>query len=342
MKKIFFLLLILIPFNIRALETSAQSVILMDQDSKRILYSKDIHNVRSVASISKIMTAVVALEKGNLNKKVTIGEEIIGAYGSGIYIKQGEKLTLKDLLYGLMLRSGNDAALAIAYHVSGSFDKFVIEMNSLAKKIGMKNTTFNNPSGLDQEKGNYSTSYDMALLQSYAMKNDTYRKIVGTKKYTLKTNKNVYVWHNKNKLLRMYEYTTGGKTGFTEKARRTLVTSASYNNLNLVVVTLNDGNDFNDHKNLFEYGFNNYKRIKILKKGYLKIDGENYYKKKLYIKNDIYYPLTNSEEKNISIDYHLTKKRLYKNRSKVGYLIIKLGDKEINRTDIYILKKGKL
>ncbi len=342
MKKIFFLLLILIPFNIRALETSAQSVILMDQDSKRILYSKDIHNVRSVASISKIMTAVVALEKGNLNKKVTIGEEIIGAYGSGIYIKQGEKLTLKDLLYGLMLRSGNDAALAIAYHVSGSVDKFVIEMNSLAKKIGMKNTTFNNPSGLDQEKGNYSTSYDMALLQSYAMKNDTYRKIVGTKKYTLKTNKNVYVWHNKNKLLRMYEYTTGGKTGFTEKARRTLVTSASYNNLNLVVVTLNDGNDFNDHKNLFEYGFNNYKRIKILKKGYLKIDGENYYKKKLYIKNDIYYPLTNSEEKNISIDYHLTKKRLYKNRSKVGYLIIKLGDKEINRTDIYILKKGKL
>ena len=215
MKKIFFLLLILIPFNIRALETSAQSVILMDQDSKRILYSKDIHNVRSVASISKIMTAVVALEKGNLNKKVTIGEEIIGAYGSGIYIKQGEKLTLKDLLYGLMLRSGNDAALAIAYHVSGSVDKFVIEMNSLAKKIGMKNTTFNNPSGLDQEKGNYSTSYDMALLQSYAMKNDTYRKIVGTKKYTLKTNKNVYVWHNKNKLLRMYEYTTGGKTGFT-------------------------------------------------------------------------------------------------------------------------------
>lgn len=342
MKKIFFLLLILIPFNIRALETSAQSVILMDQDSKRILYSKDIHNVRSVASISKIMTAVVALEKGNLNKKVTIGEEIIGAYGSGIYIKQGEKLTLKDLLYGLMLRSGNDAALAIAYHVSGSVDKFVIEMNSLAKKIGMKNTTFNNPSGLDQEKGNYSTSYDMALLQSYAMKNDTYKKIVGTKKYTLKTNKNVYVWHNKNKLLRMYEYTTGGKTGFTEKARRTLVTSASYNNLNLVVVTLNDGNDFNDHKNLFEYGFNNYKRIKILKKGYLKIDGENYYKKKLYIKNDIYYPLTNSEEKNISIDYHLTKKRLYKNRSKVGYLIIKLGDKEINRTDIYILKKGKL
>lgn len=285
MKKLLFLILLLIPFSIKAIDTSATSAILMDQDSKRILYAKDIHNVRSVASISKIMTAIVAIENGKLNKKITIGDEIDGAYGSGIYIKKGEKLLLKDLLYGLMLRSGNDAALAIAHHVGGDVDKFVQMMNDLAKKIGMKNSQFNNPSGLDQDKGNYSTAYDMAILTSYAMKNETYRKIVKTKKYVLKTNKNTYVWHNKNKLLKQYEYTTGGKTGFTEKARRTLVTTASNNNLNLVAVTLNDGNDFTDHQNLFEYGFANYENKLLLKKGYLKITGENYYnKRKLYVK----------------------------------------------------------
>lgn len=342
MKKLLFLILLLIPFSIKAIDTSATSAILMDQDSKRILYAKDIHNVRSVASISKIMTAIVAIENGKLNKKITIGDEIDGAYGSGIYIKKGEKLLLKDLLYGLMLRSGNDAALAIAHHVGGDVDKFVQMMNDLAKKIGMKNSQFNNPSGLDQDKGNYSTAYDMAILTSYAMKNETYRKIVKTKKYVLKTNKNTYVWHNKNKLLKQYEYTTGGKTGFTEKARRTLVTTASNNNLNLVAVTLNDGNDFTDHQNLFEYGFANYENKLLLKKGYLKITGENYYnKRKLYVKKNFYYPLTANEEKSISIDYKLVKKRLYKNKAKVGKAIISLGDKEIHEKNIYVEKSKK-
>ena len=164
MKKILVLLLLLIPIKVGAIETSATSAILMDQDSNRILYAKDIHNVRSVASISKIMTAIVAIENGKLEKKITIGDEIDKAYGSGIYIKKGEKLTLENLLYGLMLRSGNDAALAIAHNVGGSVSKFVEMMNEMANKIGMKNTTFNNPSGLDEEDGNFSTAYDMALL----------------------------------------------------------------------------------------------------------------------------------------------------------------------------------
>ena len=342
MKKILVLLLLLIPIKVGAIETSATSAILMDQDSNRILYAKDIHNVRSVASISKIMTAIVAIENGKLEKKITIGDEIDKAYGSGIYIKKGEKLTLENLLYGLMLRSGNDAALAIAHNVGGSVSKFVEMMNEMANKIGMKNTTFNNPSGLDEEDGNFSTTYDMALLTSYAMKNDVFKKIVGTKKYTLKTNKNTYVWHNKNKLLNMYQYATGGKTGFTKKARRTLVTTASKNNLNLVVVTLNDGTDFNDHQNLFEYGFDTYERSLILKKGYLEIEGENYYEgKKLYIKKNVYYPLTKDEKSSISIDYQLIKKRVYSNGSKVGKAIISLGDKKVAETNIYIEKKGK-
>ena len=194
MKKKWILFLVgmmfIFPLHIRAISTSATSAIMMDMDSNRILYSQNIHNIRSVASISKIMTAHVAIKYGDINKEVTIGDEILKAYGSGIYIKQGEKMTLLDLLYGLMLRSGNDAALSIAKNVSGSTDKFVQKMNEEAKRIGMKNTTFNNPSGLDEEEGNYSTAYDMALLMSESMKDKTFREITKTKTYKLKTNKN--------------------------------------------------------------------------------------------------------------------------------------------------------
>ena len=231
MKKwmIFVVCLFIFPLNVNAVSTSAQAAILLDQDSNRILYSKNIDTVRSVASISKIMTGILAVESGKMDRTVTINDVVLRAYGSGIYVKVGERLKLRDLVYGLMLRSGNDAALAIADYVSGDVDKFVEMMNAKAKEIGMKNTTFHNPSGLDEEEevGNYSTAYDMALLMSYAMKNEDFKKIVGTKKYTLKTNKNNYIWYNKNKLLQTYQYATGGKTGYTQKARRTLVSTAS-------------------------------------------------------------------------------------------------------------------
>ena len=337
MKKVIFLLLLLIPFKISAIETSARSAILMDTDTNRILYEKNIHEVRSVASISKIMTSVVAIESNKLDDKVIVGDEINDAYGSGIYIKIGEELTLRDLLYGLKLRSGNDAALAIAKYVGGDVDTFVKMMNEKAKELKMKNTTFNNPSGLDQEKGNYSTAYDMAILTSYAMKLDEYKKITSTKKYTLKTNKNTYSWTNKNKLLSIYKYITGGKTGFTEIAKRTLVSTASKDNLNLVVVTLNDGNDWQDHQNLFEYGFNNYTNINILKKGKINIYNDNYYDEyELYIKNDYNYIISNSEEDNLLFKYSLEKKRKILDDDKIGVLNIYLGDKKIHEEDIFI------
>ena len=238
MKKWLLILLLFLPFKVFAYSTSAKSAILMDMDSGRVIYGKDVHYVQSVASISKIMTAIVAIENSDINKEVIVGDEILKAYGSGIYVQIGEKIKLRDLLYGLMLRSGNDAALAISVAVSGDTDKFVNLMNEKAKKLGMKNTTFNNPSGLDEEKGNFSSAYDMALLMSYAMKNEEFRKITGTRDYTVKTNKNVYKWHNKNKLLSSYKYIIGGKTGFTKIAKRTLVTSASKND-----VKFNGGHD---------------------------------------------------------------------------------------------------
>ena len=342
MKKLVLFLLLIMPISVKAVGTSARSAILMDMNSNRILYEKNIHEVRSVASISKIMTAVIAIESGKLDDKIIIGDEIKSAYGSGIYIKVGEELTLRDLLYGLMLRSGNDAALAIANYVGGSVEDFVKTMNDKAKKLKMTNTTFNNPSGLDQEKGNYSTAYDMAILTSYAMKLDDYRKITSTKKYKLTTNKNTYNWTNKNKLLRTYKYSTGGKTGFTEIAKRTLVSTATKDNTNLVVVTLNDGNDWNDHKNLFEYGFNNYTNIKILKKGDITIYDDDYYDDyKLYIKNDYYYLLTNSEEDDLIFKYQLEKKRKIKNGDNIGILNIYLGDRKIHEEKIYVKKIKK-
>lgn len=342
MKKFLLLLLVFIPINIKAIETSARSAILMDTDSNRILYEKNIHEVRSVASISKIMTAVVAIESGKLNDKVVVGEEINKAYGSGIYIKVGEELTIKDLLYGLMLRSGNDAALAIAAYVGGSVDDFVKMMNEKAKQIGMRNTTFNNPSGLDQEKGNYSTAYDMAILTSYAMKLEDYKTITSTKKYVLTTNENTYSWINKNKLLSIYKYTTGGKTGFTEIAKRTLVSTASKDNTNLVVVTLNDGNDWQDHQNLFEYGFANYTNLKMLSKGKINIYDEKYYNDyELYIKNDYSYLIQNSEQNNLIFKYDLEKKRNIKDGDEIGVLNIYLGDKKIHEELIFAKEKIK-
>lgn len=313
----------------------------MDMDSKRILYAKDIHYTQSVASISKIMTAILAIEKKNVNDIVIIGDEVLKAYGSGIYVKQGEKITLEDLLYGLMLRSGNDAAVAIANYAGGNINNFVYEMNKKAKEIGMKNTTFNNPSGLDEKefKGNFSNAYDMAILMSYAMKNKEFRKIVGTKNHKVKTNMNYYKWKNKNKMLFNYKYTTGGKTGFTKKAKRTLVTTASKNNLNLVAVTINDGSDFEDHQKLFEEAFDNYTSYRILKKGIISILGEDYYKNnKLYIKNDFTYPFLDSETDSLSLKFELEKKKDYNTHDKVGVANVYLGDKKIKEETIYVEK----
>lgn len=342
MKKIILLIIFLIPFNIKALEVSARSAILMDADSKRILYSKNIHEKRSVASISKIMTALLVIEKGRLNKKVIVGDEIDKAYGSNVYIKKGEKLKIVDLLYGLMLRSGNDASYTLAKNTYGSVENFVKKMNEKANVLKLNDTEFNNPNGLDEEKANYSSAYDMAIIMREALKYDEFKKIINTKKYTLKTNLNTYIWKNKNKLLSMYKGAIGGKTGFTKKAKRTLVNAASKDNLNLIAVTLNDPNDFKDHKSLFEYGFNNYKKYEILKKGIIEIDSESYYKNySFYIKKSFNYPLTKEENELIKLKFNLKKERKLKDNKKVGKVEVYLGEIKIHEENIYIKRNHK-
>lgn len=344
MKKILLLLFVMLSLiytpRVNASTESATSYVLLDQDTNRVLLSKNKDKPMLIASITKIMTCIIALENKNISDLVVVDDSIKESYGSGIYISVGEEITLKDLLYGLMLRSGNDAAIMISTYVSGSVDSFVDLMNQKAKEIGMKNTVFHNPSGLDNNIiGNTSTAYDMALLTSYAMQNKTYREIVKTKKYTAKTNLKTYIWHNKNKLLQ-YDYITGGKTGYTEKAKRTLVSTASKNNLNLVVVTIKDSDDWNTHKSLYEYAFDNYKSYKILNKKTFSIPKDKYYDS-LYIKNDVSIILNINETKNVISHIKLEKKKHYKNNEKVGTSYIYVGKKLVHKEDIYARKTNK-
>ena len=182
----------LIPINVCAISTSSTSAILMDQDSKRVLYSKNKDEPKLIASTTKIMTTLVALENANIKKEIIVGDEILQVNGSMLYLKQGEKYTIEDLLYGLMLRSGNDAAMSLAYNIFG-YQKFIEEMNKKALYLRMYNTTFENPHGLNDDSENYSTAHDLSKLMRYALKNEKFRNIIKTTKYNN--------WYNKNELL---------------------------------------------------------------------------------------------------------------------------------------------
>lgn len=340
MKKILcFLVLLLVPVKVFAI--SASSYIAYDLDNDIVYYEKNVDDKRLIASITKILTAIVTIENVDINKNVEVGEEVLKAYGSAVYIEVGEKLTIKDLLYGLMLRSGNDAAIVLAKNVAGSNDNFAKLMNKLATDIGMKNSYFINPHGLEDNdgNGNISTAKDMALLTKYAMKNKVFREIFGTKKYTVKTNYKTYSWTNKNKLLLSEDYITGGKTGFTKKAHRTLVTTGSRNNINVVIVTLNDGNDFLDHKNMYEEIFRKYKSVKVLDKDKIRIKNEKLYKDNtLYINNDIYVSVLSDKDK-IEIDYNIYENKKYRDNDVVGKVKIKLNDKVVRVEDVYVKVK---
>lgn len=286
MKKRFILILIFIftlfnnPIKVSAENNYyARNYIVMDAYTHEVLEGKDINSSYSVASISKIMTAIIALESYDLFKVVVVNDIINTIEGSSLYLSIGDQITIIDLVYGLLLRSGNDAAVLIATNICKDISSFVVKMNQKAEEIGMKNTIFNNPSGLDIfDDGNISSCYDMALLMSYCLGNGLFCQIINTSTYysPLKG-----VWTNKNKLLRQYAYCIGGKTGYTKKAKRTLINCAEKDNQRLIVVTLNCGSDFAFHKYLFEKYFNNYNYIVFLYKGKNYIDEYIIYSDKL-------------------------------------------------------------
>lgn len=277
-----------------AIETHAKASALIDVASGRLLYSEDGDTPMRIASLTKIMTAIVAIEHSKLSSTVKTGKRAVGREGSSIYLRLGEEMKLLDMLYGLMLRSGNDAATAIAEHVGGSEEGFVALMNEKAAYLGLSHTQFMNPHGLDVD-GHYSTANDLAKLTAYALKNPVFAKIVSTQVKTAPNPNDPwdYKWKNKNKMLRMYEGADGVKTGYTKKALRCLVSSATRNGQQLAAVTLNDSNDWNDHMKLLDWGFNHYKLANLIDKGGV-IEGSAYAAGQAFR-----YPLTAAEKEQI-------------------------------------------
>ena len=242
--------------------TSAKSAILLDGQTGRVLYEKQPDKQGLIASTTKIMTALVVCEQVNVLDRVRIPKEAVGIEGSSMYLKEGEVLTVQDLLYGLMLHSGNDAAVALAIYCGGTVEGFAGLMNDKAHRLGLQNTHFVNPNGLDSP-GHYSTARDMAVLAAYAMENPIFYKTVSTKTVTAGGR----CLRNHNKLLWMLEGADGVKTGFTKKAGRILVSSCTRNGRRLICVTMNDGNDWQDHQQLMENGFSNFSVRQIVSAG---------------------------------------------------------------------------
>lgn len=249
-------------------EVSSHSACVIDIDTGRILAAKNKNEKSEPASITKIMTALIALENADIKKVVTIPGAAAGVEGSSIYIKAGEKYSLEDLLYGLMLRSGNDAATAIAIDVAGSVDAFVEKMNQKAQELGCTGTHFNNPHGLPDEK-HYTTAHDMALITAAALRNDTFVKIVSTKNYTAEPDGagETRSWQNKNKLLWQYEGAIGVKTGYTKSAGKTYVGAADRNGIRIAVVVLGAKDMWGDAATLLDDAFASYQQVDLIKDG---------------------------------------------------------------------------
>lgn len=246
----------------RGAEVSAAGAIVMDAASGRVLWEKDSHTPRPVASVTKLMTALVALESGrDLEEPVTIRPEWVGAEGSSLYLKAGERVTLEGLLYGMLLRSGNDGALAVAGTCGGSVEDFVARMNRRAAALGMAHTRFADPCGLND--AGVSSAYDLALLARACLQNDTLAEMVATR--TRDMDGRVLVNHNK--LLWRYQGCIGMKTGYTKRAGRTLVSAARREGLTLICVTLNDGDDWADHAALLDGAFARYHSRPLVQAG---------------------------------------------------------------------------
>ena len=233
--------------------TSASAATLIHADTETVLYERNADERMLIASTTKVMTALTALDFAQPDDSVIIPTEATRIEGSSMYLKPGGTYSVGDLLTGLLLVSGNDAALALAYHIGGSVEAFADLMNAKAAQLGLENTSFKNPHGLDAE-GHYSTARDLALIMKAAMENDTFREISGTKARNI--GELTYVNHNK--LLWRYNGTTGGKTGYTMASGRSLISCAERDDLSLICVTLNDPDDWNDHAALYDWGFANY------------------------------------------------------------------------------------
>lgn len=254
--------------SVSAPQVSARSAILIEAETGSVIWSKNPDQRLPMASTTKIMTALVALENCDVSKTVQVAEEATGIEGSSIYLYPNEKLTMEELLYAMLLESANDAAAAIAIEIGGDIQTFSEMMNQKASKLGLENTHFTNPHGLDDEE-HYTTARELAIIAAEAMRNPTFKTIVSTYKKTIPLNdtEGVRLLINHNKLLKAYEGSCGIKTGYTKKSGRCLVSSAERDGVKLIAVTLNAPNDWSDHKQMLDFGFSLYESRTLCESG---------------------------------------------------------------------------
>lgn len=333
---------------------NSRSAVVIDRKSKAVIYGKNENIKKAMASTTKIMTAMVVIQNTNLNNTVEISKKSAGTGGSRLGLKVGDKITVKDLLYGLLLRSGNDCAVALAEYVAGSVQEFSNLMNQNAQMLGLNNTHFITPHGLDEEE-HYTTAYELAVLTDYALNNEVFAQIVNTKSYTININENTKTLNNTNELLGNLNGVYGVKTGFTNGAGRCLVTSIKRGNLDIICVVLGADTKKDrtrDSAKLIEYTFNKYEEINISEKvkesfeswneinaNRINIEKGESNKLKLVLKDKdkIYtYPIEKGAEEKIKVEINanLLLKAPVKENTKIGELKVYYDNKEIMTIDI--------
>lgn len=332
--------------NVSAVKISSPSAIVMDALSGRVLYEKDGYSIRKIASLTKVMTAIVTVENVKMDEVVTVKTGAGSIGGSTIGVKKGDEITVRALMYGMLMESGNDCAYALAEYVGGSIENFGVMMTEKAKAIGAKDSSFKNPHGLDVEE-HYSTAYDMALITRYALNNKVINEIVGTNSITVKFGKTVKTFSNTNRLLRTYLYADGVKTGFTNGANRCLISSATKDDLRVICVVLGaDTTDirFNDSKALLDYALNNYRMRDISKNMnwyiYIPVNKGiiNYYEK--YITREMKVALTDEEYEKIYIKQTILPviyAPMYKGQD-LGTVEMYVDNEKIYEEEIYLEK----
>ena len=341
-------------------DINSRKAVIIERNSKKILYGKKENERSKMASTTKIMTALVVIQNTNLNNIVEVSKKAAGIGGSKLKLKKGDKITVKDLLYGLMLKSGNDAAVALAEYVGGSIEEFAKLMNKNAEDLGLNNTHFVTPHGLDDEE-HYTTAYELALITDYALKNEVFAEIVKTKSASITVNGQTRIINNTNELLGNLNGVYGVKTGFTNDAGRCLVTAIKRGDLDIICVVL--GSDTKkdrtkDSTKLIENAFKNYKTILLNSKIneefrkwynmnfnriYIEKGDENRLALKLENNEEIKYPiLKNTDDKiEINIIANLEQKAPIKMNTEIGKLQIKYDNEIIKEISIINTKNIK-
>lgn len=248
------------------ISVAAKSAVLLDVSSGSVIYEKNAGERLPMASTTKIMTALVAIESSSFASEVTVDAAACGVEGSSVYLREGERFTMEELLYALLLNSANDAATQIAIAVAGSVDAFADLMNEKAASLGLTDTHFTNPHGLDNEE-HYTSARDLAIIASAALKNPTFRQICSTYRHTIGTGESTRYLLNHNRMLKLYKDAIGVKTGFTKRSGRCLVSAAERDGVMLVAVTLSDPDDWRDHEAMLDYGFGRMESVSLCTAG---------------------------------------------------------------------------